>query len=122
MKTMNTFKRLLSVLFAAAAMSLAACGGGDSGSATSGDLPSGKVGTVGDGMNAAEFEAIQCGMNKDQVTAIVGDGPSIIAQDIGWLYKSPTNLSDVIFTSSSGVVKSKSTGPAGKPPTVNVAC
>lgn len=122
MNQTKTAKRLLTILIAAAGLSLSACGGGDSGSATSGDLPSGKVGTVGDGMNAAEFEAIQCGMNKDQVMAIVGDAPSIIAQDIGWIYSYPTTFSDVIFTSSNGVVKSKSTGPAGKPSTVKITC
>ena len=122
MKNTNTIKRLLTVLLAAAAMSLAACGGGDGGSATTGELPSGKVGTVGDGLNAAEFEAIQCGMNKDQVMAIVGDAPTIIAQEVGWIYSYTATFSDVIFSAPNGVVKSKSTSPAGKPPTVRVTC
>ena len=103
-------------------LALTACGGGDSSSPTSGDLPSGKVGTVGDGMNASEFEAIQCGMNKDQVTAIVGDAPTIIAQDIGWIYKTSTLFSEIVFTSPNGVVKYKDTGPAGKPSIVTVKC
>lgn len=122
MNQTKTAKRLLTVLIAAAAMSIAACGGGDSGSATAGDLPSGKVGTVGDGINAAEFEAIQCGMNKDQVTAIVGDSPTIVAQDIGWIYKTATIFTDVIFTDANGVVKSKSTGAIGEPAKVKITC
>lgn len=122
MKTTNTFQRLLTVLFAAAAMSLAACGGGDSGSATTGDLPSGKVGTVGDGMNAAEFEAIQCGMNKDQVMAIVGDGPTADLGGLVWNYINGSNGSQIAFTNADGVVKIKNTGPTSKAPTVSVSC
>lgn len=121
MKTMNTFKRLLSVLLAAAAMSLAACGGGDSGSATSGDLPSGKVGTVGDGMNAAEFESIQCSMNKDQVTAIVGDGPTSTLGELVWNYAIGSNYTQIEFTGAN-TVKSKGTGPSGRPRTVQINC
>ncbi len=122
MKNTKTFQRLLTVLFAAAAMSLTACGGGDGGSATSGDLPSGKVGTVGDGMNAAEFEAIQCGMNKDQVMAIVGDGPTADLNGVVWNYIYGSNGSQIGFTNSTGVVKGKNTGPTGKAPTVSVNC
>lgn len=120
MKTMNTFKRLLTVLFSAAAMSLAACGGGDSGSETAGDLPSGKVGTVGDGMNAAEFEAIQCGMNKDQVLAIVGDSPTEYNGDSIWLYKTPALFTSLLFNGNA--LGYKGTGPAGKPATAKVTC
>ena len=121
MNQTNTTKRLLTILIAAAAMSLAACGGGDSGSATSGDLPSGKVGTVGDGMNAAEFEAIQCGMNKDQVMAIVGDGPTSTLGELVWNYAIGSNYSQVAFTAA-GNVNGKGTGPSGKPRTVAVNC
>lgn len=123
MNQTKTAKRLLTILIAAAAMSMAACGGGTSSSATTGDLPSGKVGTVGDGMNAAEFEAIQCGMNKDQVTAIVGDAPTAITfENVNWDYTFSGQLSQILFTSSTGVVKSKNTGPQGKPRTVIVNC
>ena len=118
MNQTKTAKRLLTILIAAAAMSLVACGGGGDNDS----LPAGKVGTVGDGMNAAEFEAIQCGMNKDQVMAIVGDAPTIIAQDTGWIYKSDITFTDVIFSAPDGVVKFKSTGPAGKPANVRVVC
>jgi hypothetical protein len=114
MKTMNTFKRLLTVLLAAAAMSLAACGGGDGGSATTGDLPAGKVGTVGDGVNAAEFEAIQCGMNKDQVMAIVGDGPTNILGDVVLNWNFGSVFTQVAFTTPTGVVKYKGTGSNNK--------
>lgn len=121
MNQTKTTKRLLTILIAAAAMSLAACGGGDSGSATTGDLPSGKVGTVGDGLNAAEFEAIQCGMNKDQVTAIVGDGPTSMLGELVWNYAIGSNYSQVAFTAA-GNVNGKGTGPAGKPSNVRVVC
>ena len=122
MNQTKTAKRLLTILFAVAAMSLAACGGGDSGSATSGDLPSGKVGTVGDGMNAAEFEALQCGMNKDQVMAIVGDEPTADLGGLVWNYINGSNGSQIAFTNADGVVKGKNTGPTGKAPTVSVSC
>lgn len=121
MNQTKTAKRLLTVLIAAAALSLAACGGGDSGSATTGDLPSGKVGTVGDGVNAAEFEAIQCGMNKDQVTAIVGDGPTSTLGELVWNYAIGSNYTQIEFTSTNAV-KSKGTGPAGRPRTVQINC
>lgn len=104
MKTMNTFKRLLTVLLAAAAMSLAACGGGDSGGDS---LPEGKVGTVGDGVNAAEFAAIQCGMNKDQIIAITGDGPSASygnGQGLGWTLTDPYVL---VYFQDSGLLREK---------------
>lgn len=104
------------------ALALTACGGGDSSSPTSGDLPSGKVGTVGDGMNAAEFEAIQCGMNKDQVMTIVGDAPTTILGDSIWSYTYAGNNSGVLFTGANGVVKGKSTGPDGKPSKVIITC
>ena len=122
MNQTKTAKRLLTVLIAAAALSLAACGGGDSGSATTGDLPSGKVGTVGDGMNAAEFEAIQCGMNKDQVMAIVGDGPTVTAGDVLWNWNYSTNFSQIAFTTPTGVVQYKATGKPGNPPSAKVTC
>lgn len=114
----------MSVVIVAAALGLVACGGGDSGrgSATTGDLPSGKVSTVGDGLNAAEFEAIQCGMNKDQVTAIVGDSPTADLGGLIWNYIYGSNGSQIAFTDSNGVVKGKNTGPASKAPTVSINC
>ena len=121
MNQTKTAKRLLTVLIAAAALSLTGCGGGDSGSATTGELPSGKVGTVGDGLNAAEFEAIQCGMNKDQVSAIVGDGPTSTLGELVWNYAIGSNYSQIAFTAG-GNVNGKGTGPAGKPRNVSVNC
>lgn len=115
-------KRASNALIVAAVVLLSACGGGDSGSPTAGDLSAGKVGTVGDGMNAAEFEAIQCGMNKDQVTAIVGDAPTSNLGDVIWSYTYGGNNSGILFTSSNGVVKGKNTGPDGKPSKVIITC
>jgi len=119
MKNTNTIKRFLTVLLAAAAMSLAACDGGDSGGDS---LPEGKVGTVGDGVNAAEFAAIQCGMNKDQVTAIVVDSPTSTFGDLGWDYKYVGGSHTQISFNVGGVVSGKNTGPTGKAPTTTVAC
>lgn len=104
------------------ALALTACGGGDSSSPTSGDLPSGKVGTVGDGINAAEFEAIQCGMNKDQVMAIVGDGPTANAGDVLWNWNTASNITQVAFTSATGGVKYKGTSKPGNAPSVAINC
>jgi outer membrane protein assembly factor BamE (lipoprotein component of BamABCDE complex) len=103
------------------ALALTACGGGDSSSPTSGDLPSGKVSTVGDGINATEFEAIQCGMNKDQVTAIVGDAPTSTLGELVWNYAVGSNYTQIEFTGSS-TVKSKGTGPSGSARTVQINC
>ena len=104
MNQTKTAKRLLTVLIAAAAMSLAACGGGgDSGDS----LPEGKVGTVGDGVNAAEFAAIQCGMNKDQIIAITGDGPNASynnGQGLGWTLTDPYVL---VYFQDSGLLREK---------------
>lgn len=105
MKQIKTAKRLLILLFAAASLSLVACGGGD-GDSTESLLPAGKVGTVGDGVNASEYNALQCGMNKDQVQAIIGDLPTSISTDNAiWFYKYPTNSVSVWFPS--GVLASK---------------
>lgn len=122
MNQTKTAKRLLTVLIAAAAVSLAACGGGDSGGATSGDLPAGKVGTVGDGVNAAEFEAIKCGMNKDQVNAIVGDAPTEIVSDLIFTYTTANTFTSLLFSAGNGVLTYKQTGLPGKPASVKVNC
>lgn len=89
MKTFNTTtRRFFAVMFMGLALTLTACGGGSSDGGS--PLPAGKIGTVGDGINASEFEAIQCGMNKDQVQAIVGDLPtSITGDNSGWYYQYP---------------------------------
>ena len=104
MNQTKTAKRLLTLLIVAAAMSLAACGGGDSGGDS---LPEGKVGTVGDGVNAAEFAAIQCGMNKDQIIAVTGDGPSASynnGQGLGWTLTDPYVL---VYFQDSGLLREK---------------
>lgn len=115
----KTAKYLLTILVAAAALSLAACGGGDSGGNA---LPAGKVGTVGDGVNAAEFEAVQCGMNKDQVTAIIGDAPTVIGGDVVWNWNYPATFTQIAFNTPTGSVVYKSTGTPGNAPTVTVKC
>lgn len=73
-------------LFVAAAMGLTACGSGSSdGGGVSSVLPGGAVGTKGDGINAAEYEAIKGGMTADQIKAIVGDNPSVEGPTVmGW--------------------------------------
>jgi outer membrane protein assembly factor BamE (lipoprotein component of BamABCDE complex) len=122
MNKIKTTRSILIAVIVAAALGLVACGGGDSSSATSGDLPSGKVSTTGDGVNAAEFEAIQCGMNKDQVMTIVGDGPTVTAGDVLWNWNYTTNFTQLAFTTPTGVVKYKATGKPGNPPSVKVVC
>ncbi len=118
MKTTNTFKRLLTVLFAAAAMSLAACGGGDSGGDS---LPEGKVGTVGDGVNTAEFSAIQCGMSRVQVITITGDGPNKdYGSAIEWSLSDPYTL---VFFNDAGLVREKAIGKKGQAnPITQIGC
>jgi hypothetical protein len=96
MNQTKTAKRLLTVLIAAAAMSLAACGGGDSGSPAS-LLPAGAVGTKGDNVNLSEYEAITGGMNMDQVKAIVGDAPNVVGTEyLGWVSNPAAEL-NIIF-------------------------
>lgn len=117
MNQTKTAKRLLTILIAAAAMSLAACGGGGSGDS----LPEGKVGTVGDGVNAAEFAAIQCGMNREQVIAITGDGPN---KDFGtaiqWSLSDPYTL---VFFNDAGQVREKAIGKKGQAdPVAQIRC
>lgn len=114
--------RYLTIAITGLALTVTACGGGSTGSPTAGDLPAGKVGTVGDGMNATEFEAIQCGMNKDQVTSIVGDAPTSNLGDLIWSYTYGDNNSGILFTNANGVVKGKDTGSNGKPSKVIITC
>jgi outer membrane protein assembly factor BamE (lipoprotein component of BamABCDE complex) len=100
MKNTKTMNRLLTIVIAASAMSLAACGGGSSSSDPASVLPAGAIGTVGDGVNASEYAALKCGMNKDQVQAIIGDLPTFISSDnVVWNYIYPTNVVQVAFPS-----------------------
>lgn len=70
-------KTLFVGMFVAASLALTACGSGSSdGGGVSSVLASGSVGTQGDGINAAEYDAIKGGMTPDQIKAIVGDAPS----------------------------------------------
>ena len=77
MNESNTTRRLLTALTVGLALTLTACGsGGSDGGGVSSVLPGGAVGTVGDGINTAEYNAIKGGMTADQIKAIVGDAPS----------------------------------------------
>lgn len=106
MNQTKTIKSLLTIMIAASALSLTACGGGDGGGSS--PLPAGKVGTVGDGINASEFDAIQCGMNKDQVQAIVGDLPTSISGDkTGWNYQYPGTGYSASLWFPGGALKAK---------------
>lgn len=89
MNNIKTTRSILSAVIVAAALGLVACGGGDDKKDVASVLPAGKVGTIGDGVNASEFAAIQCGMNKDQVLAIIGDAPTRIlglGENYSWEY------------------------------------
>lgn len=106
MNQTKTAKRLLTILIAAAAVSLAGCGGGGDGNSTEAVLPAGKVGTAGDGVNANEYNALQCGMSKDQVQAIIGDMPTSLSTDNTiWFYKYSAYSVSIWFPS--GVLASK---------------
>ena len=122
MNKIKTTRSLLSAVIVAAALGLVACGGGDDSKDAASILPAGKVGTIGDGVNASEFAAIQCGMNKDQVTAAIGDAPTTTFGDLGWDYKYAGSSHTQITFNSGGVVSGKNTGPTGKPPTTAVNC
>lgn len=94
---------LLAALICAATLALTACGGADSGSNDS--LPGGVVGTKGDGVNQAEFDAINGTMNRDQVIAIIGDGPT---KDYGTALEwRPSDPYVVVFFNSEGFVREK---------------
>ena len=104
MNKIKTTRGILSAVIVAAALGLVACGGGGSGGDS---LPEGKVGTVGDGVNAAEFAAIQCGMDKDQIIAITGDGPSESygnGQGLGWTLTDPYVS---VYFKDSGLLREK---------------
>lgn len=73
MNKIKTTRSILSAVIVAAALGLVACGGGDDKKDVASVLPAGAVATVGDGVNLAEYNAIQCGMTRAQVETIVGD-------------------------------------------------
>ena len=72
MKTTLKLPSVLATITLAAAFALTGCGGGDD---SSSDLADNPVGTKGDSINRNELAALKCGMNKEQVLAIVGDTP-----------------------------------------------
>ena len=109
MNKIKTTRSILSAVIVAAALGLVACGGGDSGSASV--LPSGKVGTVGDGVNASEYEALQCGMTNAEVDAVIGD-PRTSGEDTGPVYVYPTH--SVALYMPDGKLKNKAINSGGK--------
>jgi hypothetical protein len=82
---------------------LIGCGGSSSSDAsTVADislLPDGKIGSPGDLVNKAEYEAIGCGMTKNEVMAIVVDMPTkITGETLVW-----NNGIGTVTTSFTGV-------------------
>ena len=100
---MTLRKHILPILLAVVAVvALFGCGGGGSSSdapvvADIGLLPDGKVGTAGDLVNKAEYEAITCGMTKEQVMAIVVDQPTKVIGEIA------TNSANLIWNNGSSI-------------------
>lgn len=107
MNKIKTTRGLLSAVIVAAALGLVACGGGASSDSPQSLLGTGAVGTVGDGVNLAEYNAIQCGMTQAQVETIVGDAPttSVVVNGDGHLnaYKFG-NLTVVVTFNGTGVI------------------
>lgn len=108
MNQLKLNKMLLTTLAIGMTLTLMACG---SGSSSSDRLAAGTVGTKGDGVNQAEFDAINGTMNRDQVIAIVGDGPT---KDYGtaleWRSTDPYVL---VFFNSAGLVREKDVAKTG---------
>jgi len=88
-----------------------ACGGGSESKDAGSVLPSGKVGTVGDGVNASEYEALQCGMTIAEVNAIIGDTRTA-GEDIGPAYVYPSY--SVSLYLPNGKLKNKAINSGGK--------
>jgi hypothetical protein len=111
------------ILSTAAIFALAACGGGDDSKA----LAAGKVGTLGDGVNQAEYDALQCGMNRDQVAAIVADQPTALVASgtqLAWALQFDSNeiRAVVAFNLTTDLLTYKGYGPIGAGPTSYVTC
>jgi hypothetical protein len=103
MNKIKTTRSILIAVIVAAALGLVACGGGDSGGSPASLLPAGVVATNGDGVNLTEYNAISCGMPKDEVRRIVADAP---ADERGYLYYSMGEVS-ATFYFENDLVKSK---------------
>jgi hypothetical protein len=109
MNKIKTTRGFLSAVIVAAALGLVACGGGDSGPSSL--LSSGAVGTKGDYVNLAEYEAIKGGMTMDQVKAIVADAPTGTGSAyLGWSFGGV----DVGVIFENGGVKRKVMATGGK--------
>lgn len=104
MKTTLKIPSILATITLAAAFALTGCGGGDSGSGNS--VPAGTVGTAGDGANQGEYDAIQKGMTREQVIAIMADAPTFqSASHVEWV-KSSVNVT-VAFQGPDGRASEK---------------
>jgi outer membrane protein assembly factor BamE (lipoprotein component of BamABCDE complex) len=100
MNQTKTAKRLLTILIAAAAMSLTACGGGSDSNDIGSVLPKGTVRTTGDGINQSEYDAVVCGMSREQVQAIIGDTPTAVVSENLWSYTYPSYYGQMAFGGS----------------------
>lgn len=83
MKTTLKIPSILATITLTAAFALTGCGGGDdkrNDTVPQGFLPGGNnpVGTCGDGVNLAEYNAINSTMNREQIIAITCDQPTAI--------------------------------------------
>lgn len=110
-----TIRKTASLHFVASAVAFAllGCGGDTSSSSTPAVadvslLPDGKVGAAGDLVNKAEYEAIACGMTKEQVMAVVVDQPTkVIGETLVWNNGNGTATISFSGVSFSGFVTTK---------------
>ena len=110
MNKLITTRRFFAAMTMGLALTLTACGSGSDAGASS-VLPSGAVGTMGDGVNLSEYDAIKGGMTMDQVKAIVGDAPTAPGSSfLGWTF----GAADVGVIFENGTVKRKVIASGGK--------
>lgn len=103
MNKLNATRSFLTALVVASAVALAACGGGSS---DTGGLKAGTaVGTKGDGITQIEYDSIKKGMTREQVIAIVGDGPTFDAGIVLAWRNSDGTTSEVLFDSTGGAIE-----------------
>lgn len=109
MNKIKTTRGLLSAMVVAAALGLVACGGGDSAGSTESVLPKGVAFTPGDGVNLGEYNAITCGMPRDEVRRIIADAPTLADSEIVMMYSLSGGL-NASFNFANGVLKQKGIG------------
>ena len=100
MNKIKTIRSVLSAVTVATAWGLVACGGGGDSNDVGNVLPKGTVGTSGDGINQSEYEAVSCGMSREQVQAIIGDSPTTVVSENLWSYTYPTYYGQMAFGGS----------------------